>query len=388
MYICAVQKDIIKEYERHRPIRSNLSKEEEQALRTLRDDQTIVIKPADKGGAVVVLDRSVYIAEGFRQLGNSKFYRELPSNPTDKFESEIKDALTTLRKAGQITDKTFKALIPRNSGPGRFYLLPKIHKINNPGRPIVSSNGTVTEKISSFIDSLIKDIPSSFPSYIKDTNHFLREVSNLTVPAGGYLVTMDVASLYTNIPHAEGIASAVSAYAGSSQPRQLDKDTVETLLNLVLKYNHFEFEDKHYLQISGTAMGTKMAPNYANIFMASLEIPFLANSAVKPIFYKRFLDDIFFVWADNEQSLLDFISNFNSLHPSICFTHNFSQDSIHFLDVTLSLSGGRISTSLYKKPTDRQQYLHFYSSHPITANRHSLLPGPQIQKSLFRICAI
>lgn len=234
----------------------------------------------------------------------------------------------------------------------------------------------MTEKISSFIDSLIKDIPSSFPSYIKDTNHFLREVSNLTVPAGGYLVTMDVASLYTNIPHAEGIASAVSAYAGSSQPRQLDKDTVETLLNLVLKYNHFEFEDKHYLQISGTAMGTKMAPNYANIFMASLEIPFLANSAVKPIFYKRFLDDIFFVWADNEQSLLDFISNFNSLHPSICFTHNFSQDSIHFLDVTLSLSGGRISTSLYKKPTDRQQYLHFYSSHPITAKQAFPTPRP------------
>lgn len=81
---------------------------------------------------------------------------------------------------------------------------------------------------------------------------------------------MDVASLCTNIPHAEGIASTVAAYADSNQPSDLEKYTIESLLILVLKYNHFEFDNKHYLQINGNAMRTKMAPNYANIFMASL----------------------------------------------------------------------------------------------------------------------
>jgi hypothetical protein len=53
---------------------------------------------------------------------------------------------------GYIDEKTLKYLIPDSPKPGRFYLLPKIHKANNPGRPIVSANGHPTEKISEFVD--------------------------------------------------------------------------------------------------------------------------------------------------------------------------------------------------------------------------------------------
>jgi hypothetical protein len=52
--------------------------------------------------------------------------------------------------------KTLKYLIPDSSKPGRFYLLPKIHKANNPGRSIVSANGHPTEKISEFVDLVLK----------------------------------------------------------------------------------------------------------------------------------------------------------------------------------------------------------------------------------------
>ena len=195
---------------------------------------------------------------------------------------------------------------------------------------------------------------------------------------------MDVSSLYTNIPHTEGIAATVAAYGKSKSTSECDESALEVLLNLVLKHNHFEFDRKHYLQVNGTAMGTKMAPNYANIFMASLEIPFLESSPSKPIFYRRFLDDIFFVWADGEHSLSKFISDFNSLHPSITFTHTYSQESVHFLDVTVSVSCTSISTSLYKKPTDRQQYLHFHSSHP----RHCKTGVPYSQAHRYRrICS-
>lgn len=157
-----------------------------------------------------------------------------------------------------------------------------LHKLNNPGRPIVSGINTVTEKISSLVDSLIKDIPPTFSSYIKDTNHFLKEITQLHISAGSFLVTLDVTSLYTNIPHDEGILAVAEAYKEDFHKFGIDAPTLSILTKLVLELNNFEFEGRHFLQINGTAMGTKMAPNYANIFMSHLESRFLAKQQIKP----------------------------------------------------------------------------------------------------------
>ena len=68
-------------------------------------------------------------------------------------------------------------------------------------------------------------------------------------------------------------------------------------MNLVLKHNVFEFDEKFYLQIQGTAMGTKMAHAYANLFMGRLETK-LINLASEFIHtWKRFIDDIFIIWT-------------------------------------------------------------------------------------------
>jgi hypothetical protein len=45
-----------------------------------------------------------------------------------------------------------------------------------------------------------------------------------------------------------------------------------TMITMVLKKNNFTFNGDHYLQINDTAIGTKMAPSYANIFMGKLEM--------------------------------------------------------------------------------------------------------------------
>ena len=55
------------------------------------------------------------------------------------------------------------------------------------------------------------------------------------------------------------------------------------MLTLVLKNNHFTFDGNYYLQINGTAMGTKMTPSYANIFMGDLEERLLLSSLKQPL---------------------------------------------------------------------------------------------------------
>ena len=80
-------------------------------------------------------------------------------------------------------------------------MLPKIHKTNNPGRPVISSINCHTANISKFVDFHLQDHVIQLPSYVKDTKDFINKIEKITSPEGSILVTMDVFSIYTNIPN-------------------------------------------------------------------------------------------------------------------------------------------------------------------------------------------
>ena len=92
---------------------------------------------------------------------------------------------------------------------------------------------------------------------------------------------------------------------------------LKKLLELILHQNLFRL---FYIQKQGTAMGTKMAPAYANIFMGTLESRILSETTPSPIHWKRCTDYTFLVWTDTKESLEQFIKSINGLHPSINFT--------------------------------------------------------------------
>ena len=108
----------------------------------------------------------------------------------------------------QIDKTTKNFLTPHHPRTARFYLLPKIHKPGNHGRPIMSSNGAPTKNISRFVDYFLQPCVSTLPSYIRDTTDFINRLRRLpTLPPGTLRVTLDVTSLFTNIPHEEGITA-------------------------------------------------------------------------------------------------------------------------------------------------------------------------------------
>ena len=110
-------------------------------------------------------------------------------------------------------------------------------------------------------------------------------------------------------------------------------------------------------------MGIKMAPNYANIFMGRLEDRILQSADLKPTLWVRYIDDIFMLWPHGPISLKSFLDHINNFHSTIKFSSSHSSEQIHFLDVMIHLKGNRLITNLYKKPTDRKQYLHYKSCH-------------------------
>ena len=122
--------------------------------------------------------------------------------------------------------------------------------------------------------------------------------------------------------------------------------------------NVFEFNDKVYRQLRGTAIGTKMAPPYCILFLAELEEAFLETCEFKPEVWFRYIDDIFIIWTHGEEKLKSFLENLNNFHETIKFTSEWSQKSVNFLDVQVSLKDGLFVTDLYVKPTDTHQFLH------------------------------
>ena len=77
-----------------------------------------------------------------------------------------------------------------------------------------------------------------------------------------------------------------------------------------------------------------------------------------------FIDDIFFIWEYDEESLNEFINEINSFHPTIKFTADWSKEKVNFLDVEVTFKNGALSTDLFAKPTDTHQLLDPTSCHP------------------------
>jgi len=349
--------------------KSNLTKAERLAISELKNLTNIVIKPADKGSMIVLLNKSDYVREAEKQLSDEKFYTKTDKDLTSYHMTQIKKVVIDMYNAEYIDDKCKEYLCEFTPRTARFYLLPKIHKniIPPPGRPIISANNCPTERISQFVDYFINPLVPEIKSYIKDTTDFVTKIHNIRdIPNNTLLVTLDVSSLYTNIPNLEGIRACAKALIKSRRA----EDTPPTqfiiqLLKMVLSHNNFEFNGNHYLQIGGTAMGTRLAPSYANLFMADFESKFVDTYTPKPFWWKRYIDDIFVLWTHGEDELHKFITFLNSCHQTIKFTSTISKECVNFLDTTVIKSKkDTLITDLYEKPTDTHSYLHYSSCHP------------------------
>ena len=168
--------------------------------------------------------------------------------------------------------------------------------MNPPGRPIVSCSGGPTEKNSQLLDHFIGPLVPPSRSYTRDSTHLINILSDFIMQPGMLLCTLHITSLYTNIPHNEGIQTIKEMLAIHKLPNSLPHNNyIIELLQVVLTNNHFEFYGKQYHQLSGTAMGTTLAPSYANLFMTKFEEKYVYTYPPQKTLCKRFIDDIFLI---------------------------------------------------------------------------------------------
>ena len=373
-------------------VKNNITKEENDAMKSLFSDKSIVIKEADKGGAVVIMDAHYYRDKIKEMLDDPDFYIETDEGADARTRKSIHKLIQQHGK--DLMDEEIDYLCNFEHSTSYFYGLPKIHKcdeinsaineqksdyikIHNPKtlkfRPIVGGPNSATQRLSHLLDLILKPLCKEVPSFIRDDLDFL-ETLPASVDKEAKLITFDVINLYSNIPHDLGL-EAIEFWLQNSETsikERFNKDFIINGLKLILENNVFYFDQMYYVQIKGTAMGTKMAPTYATLVLGYLEhllynkVEDKMGHEVKEYLkehWKRFLDDCFII----NNGLLcsrELHSELNNLHPSIQFTINESETEMPFLDILVKKNGDVINTDLYSKPTDTHNYLDFKSCHP------------------------
>ena len=165
-----VRNEIVSILRKTKPPEKNITREELLALKELRENEDIIVLPADKGNASVVLDTTEYK----RKMGDllkDPAYKCTENDPTVYLEKKTR----TLILNSPIDNATAKFLIPRekSSRIPKLYGLPKIHKPGAPLRPIVSAVNSPTQALSRHLAKIMQPLTEDADSYVKNSTHFV-----------------------------------------------------------------------------------------------------------------------------------------------------------------------------------------------------------------------
>ena len=172
-------------------------------LENLKKNKDIIICRPDKGRGVVIIDKDDYIAKMNIILNDhSTFERKLHVDPLKNnllLEDKVNRFLKKLLNNNYITEEEYKNLYSSGSNPGIMYGLPKIHKPNTPLRPVLSSFKTHNHKLAKFLIPFI-DCFSRNEYSLANSFEFFNDLKNLKLGKESFIVSLDIVSLYTNVP--------------------------------------------------------------------------------------------------------------------------------------------------------------------------------------------
>ncbi|XP_011858857.1 PREDICTED: uncharacterized protein LOC105556380 [Vollenhovia emeryi] len=254
----------------------------------------------------------------------------------------------------------------------RAYGLPKIHKQDCPLRIIVSSVDSPLYAFSVFLHNIIKlSIPKP-ESHILNSFDLVNKLNGLHIQETHDLISLDVVSLFTNIPLNLAEESIANRWTYISDNCSIPRDEFLRAIRMVLKSTYFSFNFIIYQQTFGTPMGSPLSPIIADITMQDLECKAMETLRFRPLFYIRYVDDIAMSVPSAMKSST--VKIFNSFHPRLQFTMEEGTDrKLNFLDTTINIRDNHIEFDWYQKPTHSGRYLNFDSAHPLYHKKGTII---------------
>ncbi|XP_054706551.1 uncharacterized protein LOC129216363 [Uloborus diversus] len=266
---------------------NTFSKHANSSIKVLCSDPVLVVTKADKGGQIVILDKSSYL-DKCNELIDVSPYVTLHKDPRIRKFNLIKNVV---KYFPIISESSKRSLTPSVAHCARFYTLPKVHKPDIPLRPIVSSSGTASYKLAKYL-------VSSFPFYlvsnsltVRNLVHFVQKLRYFK-PHGITMASFDVKSLFTNVP----VIGVLDCFKLRLQEHHFSSFGIDELVSLTracLEQNTFVFNGTYFCMSEGLAMGFRHA--YCNLQTESekeIEVISRLHTLFTLILYVREFDDV------------------------------------------------------------------------------------------------
>ena len=204
-------------------------------------------------------------------------------------------------------------------------------------------------------------------AHLLHSQDFVDRIKNLG-NVEGKMISLDVTALFTNVPLEFVLSKLKEKYEEGILSLPIEIDSFLDLVRLSVTSTVFSFNNEGYKQKFGVAMGSPLSPILANLCMEFIESEILENcpAHLKPIVWLRYVDDIFIIFKGTEEQFNEFFNYVNSFLPSIQFTVEYEVDhKIPFLDVLVRHNpvSKSFEFTVYRKPTNSESYIHFYSFH-------------------------
>ncbi|XP_071051363.1 uncharacterized protein [Onthophagus taurus] len=214
------------------------------------------------------MDKTDYINKAIAMLSDNEVYKVIEKDPLNNIQKQINTFIKCIQSQKFINDIEAKKLKTYNSGLAKAYFLPKIHKEDNPLRPIISSVGTPSYELSGYMANILSLAFNDRTDYnIKNTFQFVNDYNGYKLPRDYILISLDVSSLFTVIPLDLVNKIIEEKWDLVADQCGWDKNTFLLSLKLIFEALVFTFNGTIYRQIEGTPMGSKISSILALIVM-------------------------------------------------------------------------------------------------------------------------
>ncbi|EYC27067.1 hypothetical protein Y032_0009g502 [Ancylostoma ceylanicum] len=331
----------------------------------------------DKCGGFVVIPKLMDKELTKMALADTTVYEETTKRTFDTLAQQLR---TTTRSilTSKVGVKAVGRLLVNSPVVPTYYSLIKTHKIGSDvdmntisvndikTRPIISCCGGSSDRISWLLVKLLSPLLKYVGAHKVNVEQFIGAVERCQMPNSVSYVSFDAVSLYTNVDN----ECATRAMLDLLQEHQADvnvlglaRSELEQLLLATLACNVFRFDNKFYMQRRGLAMGLRLAPLLAIVYLDRIERMSLTSEL---IFYRRYIDDVFAI-GSTPVALQHFLNNLNSQDPNIQFTveEPDANSFLPFLNAKVRIRNGLKEFSWYRKPSSKNIIIHSRSAHPI-----------------------
>jgi hypothetical protein len=349
-----------------------------QSIQEIKNQTTLQVCSADKNLGFTVTTTVWYDQQAQQHLNNSTCYRTidsstvLPGTTITNMWLQLQHLLDThnmqYNSNGTLTPNAKYILQLQHEKPtaGTFYLTIKMHKDPPTVRPIINSRNTPTYFASKYLHQLLAPVMIRCAAYLQNSKALIIKLEATQLNQSIYLVTADVRELYPSIPIEDGLNALRFVLTERMHWEPGKVNFIIALARFVLENNIFQYNNRTYLQIFGTAMGTPFAPAYATIYLHVIEIEVYTKintlpNASQPLLIKRYIDDLFGIFSSKANADL-YVELYNQARPTIKLQITAAGDSVDLLDLTIFkgprfYTAGILDMKLYQKDMNRYLYI-------------------------------